>query len=173
MKRTTPLRLAAAALGVAAVATTALPGLAGPSAPSAPELAHIRAATARYHDVDVALDDGYIPVSPCEQNDIGAMGVHYLHPGLASDAEVDPARPEVLLYLPTSDGEAQLVGVEYFVAATATGGVTPELYGVPFDGPMAGHSPGMPEHYDLHVWAWRHNPDGMTAQWNPALNCPA
>jgi hypothetical protein len=173
MKRTTPLRLAAAALGVAALATTAMPGLAGPSAPSGPELARIRAATARYHDVDVALDDGYIPVSPCEQSDIGTMGVHYLHPGLASDAEIDPARPEVLLYMPTSDGEARLVGVEYFVAAAATGGVTPELYGVPFDGPMAGHSPGMPEHYDLHVWAWRHNPDGVTAQWNPALTCPA
>jgi hypothetical protein len=28
---------------------------------------------------------------------------------------------------------------------------------------MAGHSPDMPEHYDLHVWTWRHNPAGATA----------
>ncbi len=99
------------------------------------------------------------------------MGVHSLHPGLAGDAEIDPARPELLLYVPTDDG-ARLVGVEYFVAAAATDGVRPQLYGVPFDGPMAGHSPEMPEHYDLHVWTWHHNPDGMTAQWNPALTCP-
>lgn len=174
MKRTTMFRLTAAALGaVAVLAMTALPGLAGQSAPSGPELARIRAATARYHDVEVALADGYVPVSPCEQIEIGTMGVHYLHPGLASDAEIDPARPELLLYVPTADGGTQLAGVEYFVAAEATGGTTPELYGVPFDGPMAGHSPGMPVHYDLHVWTWRHNPDGMTAQWNPALSCPA
>lgn len=173
MKRTTPLRLAAAALAVAALATTALPGLAGPTTPSGSELAHIRAATARYHDVDVALADGYIPVSPCEQIDAGTMGVHYLNPARASDADIDPARPELLLYVPTADDGARLVGVEYFVAEAATGGVRPDLYGVPFDGPMAGHSPGMPVHYDLHVWTWRHNPDGMTAQWNPALSCPA
>lgn len=172
MSHTTLLRLTAGAIGATALlATMTLPGLAGPSAPSGRELAHIRAATARYHDVQVALAEGYVPVSPCEQIDAGTMGVHYLHPRLAGDAEIDPARPELLLYVPTGDG-ARLVGVEYFVAAAATDGVRPQLYGVPFDGPMAGHSPGMPEHYDLHVWTWHHNPDGMTAQWNPALTCP-
>lgn len=173
MERTTPSRLAAVVLGVAAVAVTALPSVAGSAAPSGSQLASIRAATARYHDVDLALADGYVPVSPCEQSASGTMGVHYLNQQLAGDAEVDPARPEVLLYVPSADGEAQLVGVEYFVAAAATGGIPPELYDVTFDGPMAGHAPGMPEHYDLHVWTWRHNPEGVTAQWNPAIECPA
>jgi hypothetical protein len=172
MKRTTIQRTIAAVIGVVALSSVALPTLAGPSRPAGPELAQIRAATARYHDVQVALDDGYIPVSPCEQSPEGAMGVHYLHPERAADAAVDPTRPELLLYLPGEDGP-RLVGVEYFVAAAATGGVRPDVYGIPFDGPMAGHSPDMPEHYDLHVWIWRHNPAGATAPWNPALSCAA
>lgn len=171
MNRTTIQRTIAAAVGVAALAIAAAPSVAGPSQPSGSELARVRAATARYHDVAVALADGYIPVSPCEQSPDGVMGVHYLQPDLAADAVIDPTRPELLLYVPGEDGD-RLVGVEYFVAAAATGGARPEVFGVPFDGPMAGHSPGMPEHYDLHVWTWRHNPDGTTAQWNPALTCP-
>jgi hypothetical protein len=99
------------------------------------------------------------------------MGIHYLNPELAADAIVDPARPEILLYLP-GEGTTRLVGVEYFVAAAATGGVRPEVHSAPFDGPMAGHNDQMPEHYDLHLWIWSHNPDGLTAPWNPALTCP-
>lgn len=172
MHRSTALRLSAAAFAVAALSATAGPSLAGPSDPTGRELATIRAATARYHDVAVAVADGYEPAGHCEASDDGVMGVHWFNPRLAADAEVDPTRPEILLYLPTEDGD-RLVGVEWFVPAALTGGETPELYGVPFDGPMAGHAPGMPEHYDLHVWAWRHNPDGMTAPWNPDLSCTA
>ncbi len=31
----------------------------------------------------------------------------------------------------------------------------------------------MPNHWDLHVWAWAHNPNGMFAQFNPspAVSC--
>ena len=43
--------------------------------------------------------------------------------------------------------------------------------GIPFDGPMAGHAPGMPMHYDLHVWAWRANPAGTFEEWNPHVHC--
>ena len=34
---------------------------------------------------------------------------------------------------------------------------------MPFDSPMLGHEPGMPVHYDLHVWLYRHNPAGLFA----------
>ena len=47
----------------------------------------------------------------------------------------------------------------------------PSLFGQSFQGPMAGHVPGMPWHYDLHVWAWSENPAGRFAQWNPTLSC--
>jgi len=38
---------------------------------------------------------------------------------------------------------------------------------------MFGHEPGMPFHYDLHVWLYRHNPAGLSAMWNPRVDCPA
>jgi hypothetical protein len=37
---------------------------------------------------------------------------------------------------------------------------------------MPGHQPGMPIHYDLHVWLWMDNPSGMFAPWNPRVRCP-
>ena len=36
---------------------------------------------------------------------------------------------------------------------------------------MPGHNPQMPWHYDLHVWFWEDNPDGLFAPFNPALSC--
>lgn len=138
---------------------------------TARDLGRVRAATARFHDVSVAQAAGYVPVSHCEElAGSGAMGVHYLHPQLAADGAVDPRRPEVLLYLPTDEG-LRLVGVEWFVAEAAAAGEHPEVLGVPFDGPMPGHSPDMPSHYDLHAWIWSHNPTGTFAAWNSALTC--
>jgi hypothetical protein len=139
-------------------------------------LARVRAATARYHDVDAAVADGYVPVSPCvEAPGLGAMGVHYLNHELLVDGVLDPVRPELLLYLPDGEGRERLVGVEYLQVDDdqdlATDQDRPSLFGVPFDGPMEGHGPGEPVHYDLHVWLWSHNPAGMFAMWNPALSC--
>jgi hypothetical protein len=173
MKRTTIRRAAVTAgLTVAAAAvvvSTATTGSAAPPGSAQDAVAKVRAATARYHDVKVAEAHGYVPVSPCEAGPDGVMGVHYLHPALAGDLEVVPTQPELLLYVPTENG-LELAGVEYFVAALP-GSTAPTTLGHRFDGPMAGHNPQMPEHYDLHVWLWKHNPAGMTAQWNPALSC--
>jgi hypothetical protein len=36
---------------------------------------------------------------------------------------------------------------------------------------MEGHEPGMPIHYDLHAWVWKHNPSGDFAQFNPEVAC--
>ena len=42
------------------------------------QLAQVRAATAKYHDVEEALIDGYVPVSGCVALPTGpAMGIHY------------------------------------------------------------------------------------------------
>ena len=132
-------------------------------------LSAVRQATVKYHDVTRALADGYIPVSDCEALPrVGGMGVHYLNPALASDLAIDPTRPEMLLYAPSGDG-LRLVGVEYFVANV--GQPHPQLFGQAFDGPMAGHAPGMPEHYDLHAWLWQANPAGVFAPWNSNVSC--
>jgi hypothetical protein len=130
----------------------------------------------QYHDIDTALADGYIRVSDCtEVPGLGAMGIHYLNPAYAADAAIDAAKPEILLYAPRPNGGLRLVAVEYFKADAdqnvSTDDDRPALPGVPFDGPMEGHEPGMPIHYDLHAWVWKHNPSGDFAQFNPEVAC--
>ena len=170
------------------------PGLDLKAVEVGPELAAVRQATARFHDVGTAVSAGY--VSPlgghCDESADGAMGVHSAKPSLIQSQVLDPQQPEVLLYLPNEDG-VRLVAVEYvqpvLVRNPDTGVVapwlpmtpwpanyqvvtpTPRLFGQTFQGPMPGHVPGMPWHWDLHVWVWAHNPSGMFAQWNPTLSC--
>jgi hypothetical protein len=133
------------------------------------QLADVRKATAKYHDVNVALADGYVPAPVCAAHPTeGGMGFHYIKPSLAGDLESNELQPELLLYAPTAAG-LKLVGVEYFQADAGQG--RPSLFGQGFNGPMPGHEPGMPVHYDLHVWLWEHNPAGMFAEWNVNVTC--
>ena len=148
-------------------------------------LAKLKVATEKYHDPDVAIADGYMATDSC----VPEMGYHYVNASLASDLNVTELVPEVVLYEPTEEGR-KLVGVEYFAAALANtaGGPAPwfgeeappmgwynpapTLFaGQVFDGPMAGHEPGMPWHYDLHAWVWKDNPDGAFAPFNPDVSC--
>lgn len=159
---------------IAATMALAGPGSAAPKETD-PEvlegLAKVRQATEKYHDVNTAIADGYLPEEHCiEEPGLGGMGYHYLNPELANDPSVDPLRPELLLYEPSGDGELQLVGVEYFVADVGQE-EPPTVLGQQFNGPMEGHEQGMPDHYDLHVWAWQANPDGIFAQFNPNVRC--
>lgn len=139
------------------------------------DLAAVRAATAKYHNEAVAIEDGYIPTDACVAvPGVGAMGYHYFNPDRAGS--VDLREPTLLIYQPRADGSRKLVAVEYFKPDAdqnlATDGDRPTLFdGIAFDGPMEGHEPGMPKHYDLHVWVWQHNPAGMFAQFNPAGSC--
>jgi hypothetical protein len=140
------------------------------------DLAKVRAATAKYHSLERALADGYsIEHEPCVSSPFGTMGVHAVNGALIGDPSIDPLRPEVLLYAPGPNGQLRLVGVEYMKADAdqnlATDGDRPSVFGVPFDGPMPGHSPVMPIHYDLHVWIWHHNSGGMFSMWNPKVSC--
>lgn len=138
------------------------------------DLAAARAATAKYHDVAVAEADGYVSTEECVQSPDGVMGVHYVNFGLFG-APLDVRKPAGLLYQPQANGTFKLTGVEYFKVDEdqdlSTDGDRPSLFGVPFAGPMDGHGPGMPRHYDLHVWVWQHNPSGTFAEWNPAGHC--
>ena len=134
------------------------------------ELAAVRRSTEQYHDVETAEQDGFHNTEECVPN----MGVHFVHPERMRTSTLDPERPEVLLYEPheTGNGAVQykLVAVEYFIAAAQTEG-TPTLFGQEFDGPMPGHAPGEPKHYDLHAWVWRANPRGVFAAQNPNVKC--
>jgi hypothetical protein len=144
-----------------------------------PEIAAVRAATAQFHDVNAAIVAGYADPAGgiCEydrETGTGAMGIHSGNPTLLANPDIDPLRPEVLLYLPKPEGGFRLVGVEYvrfLFGSDPTGAPPIELFGRQFDGPMPGHFPGMPWHQELHVWIWANNPDGMFARWNPAISC--
>lgn len=135
------------------------------------ELAEVRQATAKYQDPETAEQDGYMPVHGCVPNPDGegAMGVHFANPALRGDGTVTPTEPEVLLYEPTETGY-NLVGVEYIANADAVDS-RPELFGQPFSGPMPAHGEHGAEHYELHVWCWKSNPNGMFAPFNPNVDC--
>jgi hypothetical protein len=135
-----------------------------------------RAAIARYHNFQHAQQDGYtVAGEPCVSSPDGTMGIHAINPTLMADATIDPLRPEILLYVAKPNGKLELVGVEYWMA-DADGKLTtdedrPSVLGQPADGPMPGHTPTMPVHYDLHVWLVAENPTGLFAPFNPAISC--
>ena len=138
------------------------------------QLAALKKSLALYRDVRAAEADGFIPVSGCEESDEGGMGVHYLNPARAAQAP-DAAKPAILLYAPEGDGTMRLLGAEWFQADADqdvhTDADRPTLFGQPFDGPMPGHNPMMPVHYDLHVWLYDSNPAGVFAPWNSSVHC--
>ena len=131
-------------------------------------LASARAATAKYHDYQTALDDGYVPTGPCVALPNGwAMGFHHTKFSFV-DFNVDETEPEVLIYLPNADGEMQLVALEYIVPFTGSNPAPSLFDGRVFEGPNTVPFPS----YALHVWAWRNNPLGVFADFNPKLSCP-
>jgi hypothetical protein len=173
------VKLTASALSglavIAAAAVLVAPALSG-DGPLSPELRDVRAAVARYHSFEQAEADGYtVAGEQCIASPAGAMGIHAPNPTLMADPAIDPLRPEVLLYVPKKDGTLRLVGVEYLKVDAdqnlGTAGDRPSLFGRAFEGPMPGHSPTMPIHYDLHVWVAEANPNGVFALFNPALAC--
>ena len=99
------------------------------------------------------------------------MGFHYGNPELIADGKLDPRAPRSSSTSRRRNGKLRLGAVEYFQADgdkdLATDPDRPSMFGMPFDGPMLGHNPKMPIHYDLHVWLYRHNPAGKFAMWNP------
>lgn len=144
-------------------------------------LAAVRQATAKYHDVTQAIADGYadpatLAATCLEVPGVGTMGIHAVNMGLLMDQDVDPLKPEVLLYVPKKGGGFRLVGIEYLVPLLPGQNALPappSVFGQTFEGPMDGHEPGMPRHYDKHVWIWSPNPDGVFAQFNSRLTCAA
>lgn len=142
------------------------------------QLAAVRRATARFHRVEVALQGGYVSTGDCVAlPGVGAMGVHYVNRPLMGDATYDPARPEVLVYEPQKNGKFKLVAVEYLIFRApweAAGNTGDPMFGdVPFVQSFGVRAHGLPDHYELHVWLWQHNPMGMFAQWNPRVTCPS
>ncbi|MFL5945924.1 MAG: hypothetical protein ACJ74D_11365 [Gaiellaceae bacterium] len=123
--------------------------------------------TARYHSVEVAIADGYVDTGRCSPGE----GIHFRNASLVADGQVTIDQPEFLIYEPTENGNLRLVAVEYLVFV-AQHPPQPSLFGRLLDGPLV--HPGVPPHWELHVWLWKHNPDGIFTQKNPdnADVCP-
>jgi hypothetical protein len=150
-----------------------------------PELTAVRAQLDKYRDPIVAIYDGYLSSVGCIEYPKGAseggmqypkggMGVHFLNFGFVGPT-LDPAKPQVLIYEPVGDS-LKLVAAEWFMPTDVAGSTTPSVFGKTLQGPMEGHQPLMPagfHHWDLHVWLWKNNPEGVFAPTNPAIRCPA
>lgn len=174
MKGRIRLALATLLAASAAITTAALTGGAGATPPEPLQAA--KAVSARFHTIEQAEAAGYALASPCVASPAGGMGFHYENAALMADDAIDPARPEVLVYAPKENGGFRLVALEYWKrdadGSLLTDGDRPSVLGRAFDGPMPGHSPVMPVHYDLHVWVYESNPSGTFAPFNPDVTCP-
>ena len=144
---------------------------------SAPLVEKVRRATARFRDVNVATSEDWIPGTPCVSGpNSGAMGVHFLLPSRLRDGILNADEPEALIYEPQSNGAFRLVGVEFIVVADDWAklhpdGSTPALEGHLTNYVGAPNRYGLPAFYELHVWAWEHNPNGNFADWNTQVSC--
>ena len=101
------------------------------------------------------------------------MGIHYVNESLVGDGVLDAARPEALMYEP-KNGRLHFVGVEYIVLAEAWNAknqTPPTLMGQVFHYTGSPNRYGIPAFYALHVWAWKQNPHGTFADWNPKVSC--
>jgi hypothetical protein len=127
-------------------------------APGEPDIAALRAATARFRDVKVAVAEGYVaaPGGMCEDAGgmgedpaLGGMGVHYFRPDRlgvtappnprvdGNGTHTDFSKPAILIYEPQPDGSLELVAVENLVfekAWKAAGHkAPPSFHGQPYE----------------------------------------
>ena len=130
-------------------------------------VAQVLSATAQFKTFTVAQQAGYTNQYPagCAASADGAQGFHYLNNALVDD-KVELLRPELVMYEPQADGSMQLIGVDYVVPFDAWKSPSaPTLLGMPF---MRNEPLGV---WALHIWAYRSNPSGMFAMWNPKASC--
>jgi methanethiol S-methyltransferase len=173
---------ATTAIGVLALAAASRPPLIaqGGHAPETQASALIKAvreATERYKDVTVAEAEGYKLQFGCVSGpDSGAMGLHYVNFPLVLDGQLDPARPEIVIYEPLPSGKLQLVGADFLVLADAWSAANPgppQLMGQLFHLFEAPNRFGLPSFYTLHVWAWKESPTGAFVNWHKNISCDA
>ena len=165
--------LALAALAASSVATA-------DSKPGQADLAEVRAATARFHRIAVAEEAGHqlgsgrtdIPITGCVAHpEQGAMGYHWFDRDAIEDIEIDPLRPEGLVYEPLPNGKLHLVAVEWVVPSDAWHAAGNEDPPSVLGQEMGILNPAL-GWYILHAWVWKPNPAGMFENWNPDVVCP-
>lgn len=142
------------------------PARIAPSVETDPAIVELRRATARYHDLAHALEDGFVFLHACSNEPgEGPVGTVYVHIEHVLDGVIDPGKPDALIYRPLDDGTLELTGAE--LAVPDTGQAAPQFLGATFQ--------REPEFgvFGLHVWIWLPNPDGLFAELNPRVTCGA
>jgi hypothetical protein len=135
----------------------------------------VRQGTKQYVDVNNATAAGYGPFLGCVAGtDHGAMGIHYVNGTLLGNLTLDPSQPQALIYEP-SNGKMTLVGVEFILDSAswlaANNNTPPVLDGQVFNFVGAPNRFNIPSFFELHVWAWRDNPQGAFVDWNNRVTC--
>jgi hypothetical protein len=152
----------------------AVAGVRGHDEPATGLVREVRLATAAFQDVSAALAAGYGSAGSCVSGpEEGAMGIHYPNGALVGDGELDARLPEILIY-ERRKGRLRLLGVEFLVIAEqwhASHEGPPVLMGQHFHYVGSPNRYGLPAFYQLHVWAWKYNPNGIFVDWNPAVSC--
>ena len=139
----------------------------------------VRDATEQFQHVENAGPDYQLIFGCVSGGDVGAMGMHFLNGKLLGDGDVDVYHPEILLYEPLPNGQLRLTGADFLVDAAEWDsnpkhkGAPPELMGQLFHYFEAPNRFGLKAFYTLHVWAWKDNPNGTFANWNPDVSCDA
>jgi hypothetical protein len=136
----------------------------------------VRNNTRQFLDVNNAGPAGYGPAFGCVTGpDHGAMGIHYVNGTLVGDGEIVKETPEALIYEPVGGGKLRLVAVEYIVDAATYlknhNNTPPQLDGQAFQLVASPNRFGLDPFFELHVWAWRENPQGAFVDWNNNVTC--
>lgn len=157
-------------LACSLVTALALAGCSNGTGPVDEDLDLLREAVEPIESFSAAQSAGYTLLfeNMCmEDPQAGGMGYHYVDVALL-DATVTLEEPEALIFEGAPGEDRELVAVEYVVpfAAVAEDQPAPTLFGEAF---RKNQTFGL---WTLHVWAWKDNPDGTFADWNPRVSCP-
>jgi len=135
----------------------------------------VREATRQFIDVNNAGFAEYRAFLGCVSGpDHGAMGIHYVNGTLLNNLTLDASKPQALIYEPVND-QLRLVGVEFILDAAKwlakNNNTPPVLEGQVFNYVPSPNRFNIPSFFELHVWAWRENPQGAFVDWNNHVSC--
>ena len=133
------------------------------------DLDRLREATRPFQNFEAAVAAGYPKEVPdCLVHEHhGAMGYHHVNRSLLT-TKLEVTKPQILLYERRGD-EYHLNGVEFIVPYRLwpRDSVAPTIMGRTMK-----HEDNLKIWY-THVWAWTNNRDGLFADFNPDVTCPA
>lgn len=133
-------------------------------------LEKLRAATKSFQNLDSAVAAGYpreVPQCLVHEHH-GAMGYHHVNRANFT-TKLTVERPQILLYERLANGTYKLNGVEFIVPYSIwpRDSVAPVILSQTMK-----HEDNLKIWY-THVWAWSNNADGIFADFNPSVTCPA